>query len=197
MTRVAALLCLSWAVCGCRTGTTTPWDEKLPKTIHVTSSAFEDGQPIPSKYTADGKDISPPIAWDNLPEGTQELVLICDDPDAPGHEPWVHWIVYSIPKTVTELAEGMPTPGLLPDPANPVQESWPGTQGLNSWTSGVKVGYRGPAPPPGSVHHYRFRVYALNASLNLKDEADKQRLLNAMTHCGVLAWGELVGTYQR
>ena len=77
-------------------------------TISVTSTAFAAGKPIPKKYTGEGDDLSPPLAWSNLPSGTKEIALICDDPDAPRSEPWVHWVLYKIPAATTSLAEGLP-----------------------------------------------------------------------------------------
>lgn len=187
MIRTTLLACLAWLACGCSRDT-TPWEASLPKTIRVSSSAFEDGQPIPSKYTEDGENISPPIAWDNLPADAKILVLICDDPDAPGRKPWVHWILYNISTQHKELPEGLKRAGTDDAPF--------GDEGFNSWTTGVTRGYRGPAPPPGTLHHYRFRIYALHGLVNLK-RADRDSLLYAMPKSGVLAWGELTGTYQR
>lgn len=158
--------------------------------IQVSSNAFKAGAPIPKKYSEDGEDVSPPLAWQNVPEGTKELALICDDPDAPTPEPWVHWILYKIPADVRELPEGVPTDAELKSPAGALQ-------GLNSWPSGRKVGYRGPAPPSKhGTHHYHFRLYALDAPLSLDAKADKKALLAAMKG-HILAEGEIVGTYQR
>lgn len=82
-------------------------------TMTITSAAFKAGQPIPKKYTEDGGDLSPPLKWDGVPEGTQELVLIVDDPDAPTPQPWVHWVLYQIRPDVRELPEGLPSGGRL------------------------------------------------------------------------------------
>ena len=84
--------------------------------IQITSSAFTQGHPIPKKYTGEGADVSPPLAWSGIPEGTKELVLICDDPDAPTDEPWVHWVLYKIPADVTGLPEGVPRKARLKEP---------------------------------------------------------------------------------
>ena len=156
----------------------------------LTSSAFSSGQKIPKRYTGDGADVSPALSWGQTPAGTKELALICDDPDAPTPEPWVHWVLYAIPATVTSLAEGIdPTPR----PASPAEAR----QGKNSWDSGRTIGYRGPAPPPGhGVHHYHFRLYALDARLDLAPGRDKQQLLKTLEG-HVLAEAELVGVYQR
>jgi Raf kinase inhibitor-like YbhB/YbcL family protein len=151
------------------------------------SDAFADGQPIPRRYTEDGEDLSPPLAWSGPPDGTRELALIVDDPDAPRAKPWVHWVLYKIPADVRTLTEGLPrTPALdIPPGAR---------QGKNSWGT---VGYRGPAPPKGhGTHHYHFRLYALDRPLAVAQGLDKSGLLEA-TRGHVLAEAELVGTYER
>ena len=160
-----------------------------PATIEVTSAAFAHQQPIPAKYTEDGEDVSPPLAWSGLPEGAKELALICDDPDAPRAEPWVHWVLYKIPADTEALPEGVAKTARLEKPAGALQ-------GENSWSSGQTIGYRGPAPPPGGPHRYFFKLYALDTELDLEPEQDKQRLLEAMSG-HVLGQGALIGTYQR
>ena len=157
--------------------------------IQVTSTAFGHGQPIPKKYTGEGEDVSPPLSWSGVPEGARELVLICDDPDAPVAEPWVHWVIYKIPASTISLPEGIGKEARLSDPTGLFQ-------GKNSWPSGQTVGYRGPMPPPGSPHHYRFRLYALEARLPVQSGLTKKVLLQEMRG-HVLAEGELVGTYER
>ena len=155
--------------------------------LTVTSTAFAPGQSIPRKYTADGKDISPPLAWSNLPPGTKELALIVDDPDAPRAQAWVHWVIYKIPPDVAGLAEGIPATAKLSTPPGALQ-------GKNDFRA---TGYGGPAPPPGhGVHRYYFKLYALDAPLDLQAGADKGALLAAMEG-RVLAEGQLIGTYQR
>jgi len=153
----------------------------------LTSSAFEPNQPIPRRYTGDGQDLSPPLAWTGAPEGTKQFALIVDDPDAPTTQPWVHWVLYAIGADRTSLPEGIPPSLHVSDP--------PGLlQGKNSWN---KVGYGGPAPPPGhGVHHYHFKLYALDAALPLEPGLTKDALLKAIQG-HVLAEAELVGTYQR
>ena len=158
--------------------------------IEVTSSAFAQGQPIPKRYTGEGEDLSPPITWGKLPEGTKELVLICDDPDAPTPEPWVHWVIYKIPAS----AEGLPE-GVAPKPRP--KEPPGAVQGKNSWTAGQTIGYRGPMPPPGhGTHHYYFKLYALDVKLVAESGLTKEAVL---TEIGdhILAKGRLVGTYAR
>ena len=158
--------------------------------ITVSSSAFAEGERIPGRFTGDGQDISPPLRWEGVPEGTKELALICDDPDAPTAEPWVHWVIYKLSAGLLELPQGLPDAARIERPVGALQ-------GRNSWTSGRTIGYRGPAPPPGhGVHHYHFRLYALDAELNVAPGIDKKSLLRAMDG-HVLAEGELVGTYER
>lgn len=158
--------------------------------IELRSQGFLPGSEIPQKYTEDGKDLSPPLHWNKAPADTKEFALICDDPDAPSAEPWVHWVLYRIPANVNQLPEGLPAAAEL--------ESPPGArQGLNSWKSGQTVGYRGPAPPKGhGTHHYHFRLYALDAPLQLDAKTDKKTLLKAIKG-HILAEGELIGTYRR
>ena len=156
----------------------------------VTSPAFAPGEAIPRKYTGEGEDLSPPLAWTGVPTEAVELAMICDDPDAPTSEPWVHWVWYGLDASVTGLPEGLP-----PDPQleSPVRLR----QGRQSWSSGRTVGYRGPLPPPGhGVHHYHFKLYALDQKLDLPPGATKSELLQAMRG-HVVATGELVGTYER
>jgi len=163
-------------------------EEKAPATkMTIRSSAFESGKPIPRKHTGEGKNTSPPLAWSNLPEGTKTLALICDDPDAPRRDPWVHWVIYNIPATETGLAEGIPPSATLTRPAGALQ-------GMNSRPT---VGYRGPMPPPGhGVHHYHFKLYAIDATLNVKSGLTKTGLLDAMKD-HIVGRTELVGTYER
>ncbi|MBN2377717.1 MAG: YbhB/YbcL family Raf kinase inhibitor-like protein [Sedimentisphaerales bacterium] len=157
--------------------------------MKIESTAFAANQPIPKKFTGEGDDISPPLTFTNLPEGTGELALICDDPDAPTPEPWVHWVIYKIPATTTALGQAMaPTPQMS-EPAGALQ-------GLNSWPSN-NIGYRGPMPPPGhGVHHYHFKLFALDQPLDLKPGLSKNQLLAAMKN-HILAQAELIGTYKR
>ena len=160
--------------------------------IELTSTAFEPGGPIPAKHTEDGEDASPPLAWSGVPEGTKELALICDDPDAPSPkrpapDPWVHWVIYKIPAEATGLSEGIPDLARLDDPPGAIQ-------GKNSWST---TGYRGPAPPRGSgTHRYVFTLYALDEELQIGPEAEKQALITAMSG-HVTGKGQVIGTYER
>jgi Raf kinase inhibitor-like YbhB/YbcL family protein len=151
--------------------------------IKLTSAAFADGQPIPVKYTADSLDISPPLAWTNVPPGTKSLALIADDPDAPAGT-WVHWMIYDLPPTTTTLGEDQPGLAQFKNGAK---------QGLNDFK---KTGYNGPAPPLGKAHRYQFKLYALNAMTGLPPGATKAALFKAMDG-HLLGEGQLMGTYQR
>jgi Raf kinase inhibitor-like YbhB/YbcL family protein len=157
-------------------------DEEVAMTIELTSTAFNAGEAIPAIYTCDGDDISPPLQWQNLPEGTGSLALIMDDPDAP-RGTWVHWVLYNIPPSTGELPENVAPADSLPGG---------GSQGRSSWN---RVGYGGPCPP-GGTHRYFFKLYALDAELDLAPGATKEQLLAAMEG-HILAQGELVGTYAR
>ncbi|HUT55471.1 MAG TPA: YbhB/YbcL family Raf kinase inhibitor-like protein [bacterium] len=153
--------------------------EEKAVAITVTSTAFEAGKPIPKRYTGEGENVSPPLAWPGAPAGTKELALICDDPDAPRPQPFVHWVLYGIPPTVTSLQEAA---------------TGAATDGLNGRG---QPGYTGPMPPPGSgPHHYHFKIYALDAALGLKPGLTKTELLKSMEG-HILAQGELIGTYER
>jgi Raf kinase inhibitor-like YbhB/YbcL family protein len=163
-----------------------------PAKIELTSTAFEPGGPIPAKYTEDGEDVSPPLFWSGVPEGTKELALICDDPDAPSPDrpapsPWVHWLLYKIPPDTEALPEGIPKTARLDDPPGALQ-------GKNSWPT---TGYRGPAPPRRSgTHRYFFKLYALDTELTIGPEMDKTTLVSEMSG-HVIGEGSLFGTYER
>jgi Raf kinase inhibitor-like YbhB/YbcL family protein len=152
-------------------------------TITVTSPAFKEGQPIPSKFTCEGKDVSPALAWTGVPEGAKSLALICDDPDAPMGT-WVHWVLYNLPTDSTSLPEGVPGE----------EKAKSGlTQGKNDFG---KTGYGGPCPPPGKPHRYFFKIYALDVKVDVKSGATKKDLEKAMEK-HILAQGQLMGTYKR
>jgi Raf kinase inhibitor-like YbhB/YbcL family protein len=147
--------------------------------IELSSPAFEPGGSIPTKHTGEGQNVSPALRWSGLPEGTKEIALICDDPDAPRTEPWVHWVVYKIPAERTGLPEGGAQEAL---------------EGKNDFGT---QGYGGPMPPRShGVHHYRFKIYALDAELEAVAGLTKDRLLEAIEG-HILDEGELIGTYER
>lgn len=151
-------------------------------TIKVTSTAFQDGGMIPSKYTADGANVSPPLKWEVVLEGTQSIALINDDPDAPMGT-WVHWIMWNIPPDKMELPENVPTDQKLADGS---------CQGITDFR---QPGYGGPAPPSGT-HRYYFKVYALDTKLVLSTSSTKAQLVKAMEG-HILAEGQLMGKYKR
>ncbi len=164
----------------------------------VSSTAFKNNETIPANYTADGKNVSPPLSWSGAPSATREFALILDDPDAPTPQPFVHWVIYKIPSTATGLPEGVPmgpavkaggAAGALQGPTGFALFARPGSQPPDP-------GYRGPAPPPGKPHHYTFKVYALNAPLDAKEGLTKDALLKEMEG-KIVAQGELVGLYER
>jgi Raf kinase inhibitor-like YbhB/YbcL family protein len=160
-----------------------------PAALTVESSALTPHQPIPRDYTADGRNMSPPLAWSNVPPGTRQFAVICEDPDAGNPPPFVHWVIYKIPATATGLPEYVPF-----EPDAPMPPSIAGAiQGLSGFRRPI---YRGPAPPPGKTHHYHFIVYALDAALDLEPGLTRADLLAAMQG-HVIGKGELVATYER
>jgi Raf kinase inhibitor-like YbhB/YbcL family protein len=158
-------------------------EEKGGLSMELTSTAFQEGGTISKPYTGDGKNVSPPLHWSGAPGNTQSFALICDDPDAPRKEPWVHWVLFNLPADTQKLPEGVPPDESLPRGAN---------QGRNDFG---KIGYGGPAPPPGRPHRYYFKLYALDTMLNLQGAA-KQQLEQAMKG-HILASGQLMGKYGR
>ncbi len=151
--------------------------------MQITSAAFSEGGNIPKKYTCDGENISPPLAWSAVPAGTQAMALILDDPDAPAGT-WVHWVVMNLPPSATGLPEGVPTSqGTLQNGA------------VQATTSFRKTGYGGPCPPSGT-HRYYFKLYALDNKLGLAGNASAKDVQGAMQG-HVLAQAELMGRYQR
>ena len=150
--------------------------------IRITSPAFEDGEAIPKKYTCDDLDISPPLEWTDVPEGTKTIVIVCDDPDAP-MKTWVHWVIFNIPGDVVRLLENVPPEKELANGAR---------QGMNDFH---KVGYGGPCPPSGT-HRYFFKIYALDSTLDLPAGISKSHLMIAIEG-HVLSESHLMGTYTR
>lgn len=147
--------------------------------LSLISNAFKNNSEIPTKYTCDGENISPPLEWNNTPDETQSCVLIMDDPDA-ANETWNHWIIYNIQIGINKLEEGIK---ILPKAAK---------LGENSWK--IRK-YRGPCPSLGE-HRYYFKLYALNKILPLIEGASKSQVENAMEHY-VLDHAVLIGRYTR
>ncbi len=150
--------------------------------LNVTSTAFKNEGMIPAKYTCDGEDISPPLSWQAVPEGTQSIALIADDPDAPMGT-WVHWVAWNIPAEQDGLDENIAKKPKLDN----------GTlQGITNFGT---HGYGGPCPPSGT-HRYYFKIYALDTKLDVAGDSTKADLLNAMEG-HILAQGQIMGKYKR
>jgi hypothetical protein len=157
--------------------------------ILVESPRMVSGETMPRDYTPDGRNLSPPLTWRSLPEGTREIAVVCADFGAGNPPPWVHWIIYSIPATAGGLPEGLPILAETPMPAVVAGA----IQGLNGWG---RPYYRGPAPPGGTPHLYHFTVYALDQSLGLKTGLTRRALLRAMEG-HIIGQGEIVPVYER
>jgi hypothetical protein len=147
------------------------------------STAFVNDGEIPRKYTCDGADLSPALSWSDIPVGTHSIALIADDPDAPAGT-WTHWVIWNIPAKATGLPEGVPKIEVLDNGA---------LQGRNDFK---RIGYGGPCPPPGKAHRYFFKLYALDAMLDIKPGASKNELELAMKR-HILSQTNFMGTYGR
>jgi len=152
-------------------------------TMKISSDAFAANETIPKKFTCDGPDASPKLTWSEPPAKTQSFALIMDDPDAPAGT-WVHWVLFDLPAETRELAEGVAKQEQLANGAR---------QGRNDFG---KIGYGGPCPPPGNPHRYFFKLYALDAKLNLNAGVAKADLERAM-YGHTLAHSDLIGRYGR
>jgi hypothetical protein len=147
------------------------------QTMELKSSSFDHNSDIPSKYTCDGRDISPPLSISGVPEKAESLALIVDDPDAPMGT-WDHWILWNISPRTRRFEEGNAPEGAI--------------RGMNSFK---KLSYGGPCPPSGK-HRYFFKLYALDTKLQLKEGANKEELQRAMEG-HVLDQAVLIGLYRR
>lgn len=150
--------------------------------MQLSSSAFANGGAIPRKFTGEAEDVSPALSWADAPRGTKSFALICHDPDAPLVKPgtygFVHWVLYGIPGSVSELSEG-----------------------VDGYVAGVNdfgnAGYGGPMPPPGhGTHHYFFWLLALDAEPDLPAGLTMWQLLERI-ETSVIGMNRLVGTYSR
>jgi hypothetical protein len=153
-------------------------------TLKLTSPAFGEGSSIPSRYTCEGDDVSPPLSWSGVPAGTKSLALIVDDPDAPDPRAprmtWVHWVVYDMPASTVGLPEA-------------ARELPAGSRhGLNDWK---RTGYGGPCPPIGR-HRYFHKLYALDAMLGDLRQPTKVKLVSAMQG-HIISEAQLIGTYEK
>ena len=151
--------------------------------LTLTSPAISPGAAIASYFSCTGADRSPALAWSNAPQSTRTFALVVEDPDAPGGT-FIHWVAYNIPVSVTSLPAGVP---------QSTEIAGGGTNGINGFD---RVGYNGPCPPPGKIHHYHFRLFAVDSTLTPGDKADAAALESAMKG-HVVASTELVGTFER
>lgn len=150
--------------------------------LAITSSAFAEGGMIPRRYSCDGPDVSPDLAWEGVPEATKSLTLICDDPDAPMGT-WVHWVLFNIPAGEKGLPAEITPDATLRNGAR---------HGTNDFR---RLGYGGPCPP-GGTHRYYFKLYALDTVLSLDAGATKAQVEAAMAG-HILAQAQLIGKYKR
>lgn len=150
--------------------------------LTLKSPAYEEKGMIPSKYTCDGANISPPLQWSNAPDNTKSFAIIFDDPDAPAGT-WVHWVLYNIPSNIHEIEEDVPAQKTLDNGA---------THGINDFK---KLSYGGPCPP-GGTHRYFMKLYALDTQLDLKPGATKKQLLDTMEG-HIIEKAELMAKYKR
>lgn len=178
----SVFMCLCGCLCSCHQGGETEMGAS-PMTMELTSTAFQEGQTIPKPCTGDGRDLSPPLQWGDPPSGTESLALICEDPDSP-RGTFTHWVLFDLPAESRKLAEGVPPEATVPDGS---------TQGTNDFR---RIGYGGPAPPPGKPHRYVFTLLALDKRPDLQPGATKDQLL-AETKGHVLDRGQLTGKYAR
>lgn len=151
--------------------------------FQISSTAFSAGSTIPQKFTCDGEDVSPVLAWNGAPPNTKAFALIVDDPDAPAGT-WNHWLVWNIPASMHEFVEGASKSDAIGEHAH---------EGTNDFR---KSGYNGPCPPPGKPHRYYFKLFAIDTPLSLQAGATRDELDSAMkSH--VIAQAELMGRYGR
>lgn len=153
--------------------------------MKLSSPAFSDGGPIARAHTCDGADMSPPLVWEDVPEGTESFALVVDDPDAPGGT-FVHWVMYAIDSSASGLPSGVPIDAEVTTPISALQ-------GTNDFR---RIGYGGPCPPPGPAHGYVFKLYALDSASSLPSGASKPVLLEALKG-HVLEEARLLGKYGR
>ena len=155
--------------------------------LELTSRAFNHAREIPKRYTAESWNISPPLEWSDVPPETREFALICEDPDAPGNAPFVHWIVYGISANISELPEGMASEGEIRFPVFL-------RHGINS---GSTIGYSGPNPPFWhGLHRYYFRLFALDAPIGLAPGASRSEFFSAIDG-HLIEQTELLGVYEK
>lgn len=182
--RVVALAALVLGMAG------HAWAQAAPAVITVTSPTLKANETIPKDHTADGRNVSPALAWTGAPAATKQFALVFDDPDVMfGGQTFVHWVIYKIPGNAKGLPGELPMGITLTEP----KELAGAIQGPSGFR---QTGYRGPAPPPGKPHHYTFTVYALDTELTLAEGANKADLLKAMEG-HIIGQGSLVSLYER
>ena len=181
--RISPAACLLVLLAGVAASCSQRASESTPLALELTSPDFASGGTVPKALTCDGSDSSPALQWKAPPSGTQTLVMIADDPDAPVGT-WVHWVAYNIPSTLRTLPQNFPKTEQLPDGTR---------QGKNDFD---KIGYGGPCPPAGKPHRYFFKLYAIDTKLDLKPGATKKEVEHAIQG-HILARGEYVGRYSR
>ena len=174
-TRAGAYAVAALLLAGCSGEPKEP-DVSGPASINVTSTAFAEGDAIPRKFSCDGDNVSPPLAWSGVPSSASALALVVDDPDAPSGT-FTHWVVLDLPAST----------GAVDEAADP--------RGVQAKNSAGRSGWFGPCPPSGT-HHYRFTVYALSAPTGLADGAELGDALRAI-EAQAVSWGRLTGTYRR
>ncbi len=180
---VCCILLLQVMSCSNPASGSTQRNEPAQSSFRIESRAFKQGATIPARYSCQGENISPPLAWANPPSGARSFALIVEDPDAPAGI-WTHWVVYNLPAQARAMDENTPKLGELPNG---------GLQGTSSFGS---VGYGGPCPPPGRAHRYFFRLYALDTVLELKAGATKAGVLAALKG-HILGEAQLMGRFKR
>ena len=151
--------------------------------MQLTSSAIQPGQPIPVRYSCDGKNISPQIAWGDVPRGTKSLAIILHDPDAPKPGGFTHWVVYNIPPETNRIEEHIP------------QQARIESVGMQGNNDAGRIGYTGPCPPSGT-HRYVFRLFALDQMLDLEPGSSPEEVQAALEG-HIIERAELMGTYAR
>ena len=156
-------------------------EEGVPASIVVTSS-FADGEAIPGKHSCYGLDLSPPVSWTGLPEGTKSIAVVSVEPDAPDAKNWIHWLMYDIPPTTSEIPEAI---------RSTEAARVGGKHGKNDFR---RLGWGGPCPPRGTDHFYFLKVYALDTEIDLEEGATKGEIVSAMTG-HLIGVGQLMGTY--
>jgi Raf kinase inhibitor-like YbhB/YbcL family protein len=181
---LGSVLFLVTLLAGCGEDSPEAASEDYPS-FTLRSPAFANGAPIPVKYTCDGGELSPPLEWRDVPDGTVTLALIVDDPDAEfvTGQVWDHWVLYNVPVRATSLAENVPTVKDLPG-------------GAHNGRGTARMGYQGPCPPQGRTHTYVFTMYAVDAMIDLPGGATREQLTEALAG-HILGVARLTGTYKR